>query len=70
MKRYLRRAALQSAPWIKVVRSDKSTKVLQFIKVLDSGEAEAVRALAAEHDARLILLDEKKGRRNSRKKLD
>ena len=58
------RAALQSAPWIKVVHltNPESAAIYQGI---DSGEAE-VFALAAEHDARLILLDEKKGRRKAK----
>ena len=55
---------LNSAPWIKVVdlTNPQSAAIYQGI---DAGEAE-VFALAAEHDARLILLDEKKGRRKAK----
>ena len=53
--------ALNSTPWIKVVdlTNPQSAAIYQGI---DAGEAE-VLALAVEHEARLILLDEKKGRR-------
>ena len=56
--------ALQSAPWIKVVdlTNPQSAAIYQGI---DSGEAE-VFALAAEHDARLVLLDENKGRKKAK----
>ena len=55
---------LNSTPWIKVVdlTNPQSATIYQGI---DAGEAE-VFALAAEHDARLILLDEKKGRRKAK----
>lgn len=55
---------LNSAPWIKVVdlMNPQSATIYQGI---DAGEAE-VFALAVEHDARLILLDEKKGRRTAK----
>ena len=56
--------ALQSAPWIKVVdlTNPQSATIYQGI---DSGEAE-VFALAVEHDARLVLLDENKGRKKAK----
>ena len=55
---------LNSAPWIKVVdlTNPQSAAIYQGI---DDGEAE-VFALAVEHDARLVLLDEKKGRRRAK----
>ena len=55
---------LKSTPWIKVVdlTNPQSATIYQGI---DDGEAE-VFALAVEHDARLILLDEKKGRRKAK----
>ena len=55
---------LNSTPWIKVVdlTNPQSAAIYQSI---DAGEAE-VFALAAEHNARLILLDEKKGRRKAK----
>ena len=55
---------LISTPWIKVVdlTNPQSATIYQGI---DDGEAE-VFALAVEHDARLILLDEKKGRQKAK----
>ena len=55
---------LNSAPWIKVVdlTNPQSATIYQGI---DDGEAE-VFALAVEHDARLILLDEKRGRQKAK----
>ena len=55
---------LNSTPWIKVVdlTNPQSATIYQGI---DAGEAE-VFALAVEHDARLIILDEKKGRRKTK----
>ena len=55
---------LNSTPWIKVVdlTNPQSATIYQGI---DDGEAE-VFALAVEHDARLILLDEKKGRQKAK----
>ena len=55
---------LNSTPWIKVVDLTNPQRV-SIYQGLDDGEAE-VFALAAEHDARLILLDEKKGRRKAK----
>ena len=57
--------ALKKAPWIKTV--DLTDPQATAVHVgLDAGEAE-VLALADEHDARLILLDEKIGRRAAEK---
>ena len=55
---------LNSAPWIKVVdlTNPQSAAIYQGI---DDGEAE-VFALAVEHDARLVLLDENKGRKKAK----
>ena len=55
---------LNSAPWIKVVdlTNPHSAAIYQGI---DEGEAE-VFALAVEHDARLVLLDENKGRKKAK----
>ena len=54
---------LKKAPWIKVVgvTNSQSTTIYQGI---DAGEAE-VFALAVEHDARLVILDENKGRKRA-----
>ncbi len=58
------REALNSAPWIKVVdlTDPQNAAIYQGI---DAGEAE-VFALAAEHNARLVLLDENKGRKKAK----
>ncbi len=57
------REVLNKAPWIKVidVTNSRSATIYQGI---DAGEAE-VFALAVEHDARLVILDENKGRRKA-----
>ncbi len=59
------REVLNKAPWIKVVdvTNSQSATIYQGI---DAGEAE-VFALAVEHDARLVILDENKGRRRATK---
>ncbi len=59
------REVLNKAPWIKVVdvTNSQSAKIYQGI---DAGEAE-VFALAVEHDARLVILDESKGRQRATK---
>ncbi len=60
----VRREVLENAPWIKTVDlTDPQTAAVHI--GLDEGESEAL-ALAAEHDARLILLDEKKGRQKAK----
>ena len=61
----VRREALENAPWIKTVNlTDPQTAAVHA--ELDDGEAEAL-ALANEHDARLVLLDEKRGRQKAKK---
>ena len=61
----VRREALENAPWIKTVDLTDPQTAAVYVE-LDEGEAEAL-ALAAEHDARLILLDEKVGRQTAEK---
>ena len=61
----VRREALENAPWIKTVDlTDPRTAAVHT--ELDEGEAEAL-ALANEHDAHLVLLDEKRGRQKAKK---
>ena len=61
----VRREALENAPWIKTVDlTDPRTAAVHA--ELHEGEAEAL-ALANEHDARLVLLDEKRGRQKAKK---
>ena len=60
----IRREALENAPWIKTIDlTDPRTAAVHA--ELDEGEAHAL-ALATEHDARLVLLDENRGRRKAR----
>ena len=61
----VRREALKSAPWIKTVDLTNPQTAAVYAG-LDNGEAE-VLALADEHEARLVLLDERKGRRDAEK---
>jgi predicted nucleic acid-binding protein len=56
-----RREALANAPWVKTVVLSYPRRA-QAYAGLDRGEAE-VLALAEESDARLVILDERKGRR-------
>ncbi|MDE0634358.1 MAG: DUF3368 domain-containing protein [Candidatus Poribacteria bacterium] len=60
----VRREVLENAPWIKTVDLTDPQTAEVYVG-LDEGEAEAL-ALAAEHDARLILLDEKDGRQRAK----
>ena len=55
-----RQKALNNAPWIKVIDVTDPKDVLAYDR-LDSGEA-AVLALADEHGACLVIIDEKKAR--------
>lgn len=57
------REALKNAPWIKTVDLTDLETAAVYVE-LDDGEAESL-ALANEHDARLVLLDEKVGRRTA-----
>ena len=63
-KKEVRRQALNDAPWIKTVdlTDPQNTEVFEE---LDDGEAE-VLALAKEHNARFVLLDEKKARQKAK----
>ena len=56
----VRRETLKNTPWIKTVDLTDPQTAAVYVG-LDDGEAEAL-ALANEHDARLVLLDEKVGR--------
>lgn len=55
-----RQETLNNAPWIKVVDLTDSGDISLYNR-LDSGEA-TVLALAIEHEARLVIIDEKKAR--------
>jgi uncharacterized protein len=58
---FARREALANAPWVKIVVLSYPRRA-QAYAGLDRGEAE-VLALAEELDARLVVMDERKGRR-------
>ncbi|MGB0384015.1 MAG: DUF3368 domain-containing protein [Ardenticatenaceae bacterium] len=60
-----RQAALDKAPWIKVGSLANPKRTLIYIG-LDQGEAE-VLALAEEQSARLVIIDERKGRRYAKR---
>jgi len=57
----LRQAALENAPWIRPVPVESPQRARVYVG-LDRGEAE-VLALAEERAARLVIIDERKGRR-------
>ena len=57
----IHRNILNNAPWIKTVDLTDSQKAEVYVGI-DVGEAE-VLALASEHEACLVLIDEKKARR-------
>lgn len=59
--RNARREALANAPWVKSIALSQPRRALAYAG-LDRGEAE-VLALAEEQDARLVVMDERKGRR-------
>lgn len=59
-----RQRALQEASWIKVTPLTNPRYALTYLG-LDQGEAE-VLALAVEREARLVVMDERKGRRYAR----
>lgn len=61
----IRQAALIEASWIKVVPLVNPRQALAYVG-LDQGEAE-VLALAIEQEARLVVIDEHKGRRYARR---
>ena len=56
-----RRVALNNAPYIKTVPLNQTQRALAYTG-LHHGEA-SVLALAEEHDARLVIIDERKARR-------
>ena len=60
----VRREALENAPWIKTVDLTDPQTATVYVE-LDNGEAETL-ALANEHNARLVFLDENKGRRTAK----
>lgn len=64
-ERALRQAGLDSAPWIKVVSLTDPQRARVYVG-LDQGEAQ-VLALAQERAARLVIIDERKGRRYARR---
>ena len=64
-ERALRQTALAQAPWIRPVVLDKPQRSRVYVG-LDQGEAE-VLALAEECGARLVVMDERKGRRFARR---
>jgi len=55
-----RQPILKQAPWLQTVKLANSRHALVYTG-LDRGEAE-VLALAVEHSARLVIMDERKGR--------
>ena len=60
-----RRRDLDATPWLKVAPINEPRRVLAYAS-LDRGEAE-VLALGEETDARLLIIDEEKGRRFARR---
>ena len=58
---HARREALANAPWIRSIALTQPRRARAYAG-LDRGEAE-VLALAEERDARLVVIDERKGRR-------
>ncbi len=60
----LRRSSLNNAPWIRTVSLTDSQSASVYGR-LDRGEA-SVLALAKEHDAHLIIIDEKKAREEAK----
>lgn len=61
----VRQVALTNAPWIRTVPLEQPQRVLAYAG-LDRGEAE-VLALAEEQAARLVIIDERSGRRYARR---
>lgn len=58
------REGLNQAPWIKIVELTNPDSVSDYDR-LDAGEA-AVLALAKEHEARLVIIDEQKARKEAK----
>lgn len=61
----IHRKVLDNAPWIKIVDLTHPQDATVY-RNLDAGEAE-VFALANEHDARLVIIDEQSARREAKK---
>ena len=61
----LRRSSLNNAPWIKTVSLTNPQSTSAYGS-LDQGEA-SVLALAKEHDAHLVIIDEKKAREEAKR---
>jgi hypothetical protein len=61
----VRRQALAQATWLQIVALTNPRHALTYSS-LDRGEAE-VLALAVEHEARLVIIDERKGRQYARR---
>lgn len=61
VQRQTRQQALADLPWLQTVSLHDPRHALSYVG-LDRGEAE-VLALAVEHNARLVIVDERKGRR-------
>ena len=59
----VRRETLENSPWIKTVDLTDPETAAVYVEI-DDGEAETL-ALANEHDARLVLLDENVGRQTA-----
>lgn len=64
-ERSVRQTALDESPWIKITPVSNPRQVLVYVG-LDRGEAE-VLALANERAARLVIIDEHKGRRYAKR---
>ncbi|NJN97415.1 MAG: DUF3368 domain-containing protein [Anaerolineales bacterium] len=64
-ERSARQTALDEAPWIKITALTNPRQALVYVG-LDQGEAE-VLALATEWSARLVIIDEHKGRRYAKR---
>lgn len=64
-ERPLRQEVLEDSPWIKVAALEHPRQALVYIG-LDRGEAE-VLALASERSARLVIIDERRGRRYAKR---
>ncbi len=60
-----RQAALQAAPWIHPATLQSPRRILTYTG-LDQGEAEVI-ALAEETEARLVIIDERRGRQYARR---
>lgn len=64
-ERPLRQEILEHSPWIKVASLEHPRQALVYIG-LDRGEAE-VLALASERSARLVIINERRGRRYAKR---